>query len=543
MTQFALPYYPSGPFYQCVAVSATGDPTGAYHRYAFSFPVMNDYPKFGVWRDAYYMTINQFAAGSFLWRGAGVVAFERDKMLLGQAARMIYKDMYSVDPNLGGMLPSDVDGVPPPAGTPNYVMQFDDNPDQMQIWAFTANWTTGTGTVSKVATLPLPALDSGFACGSSYRDCIPQPGTTERLDALSDRLMYRLQYRNFGGYETFVTNHTVDIDGMNHAGVRWYEIRRANNVFSLHQSGTFAPDANHRWMASAAMDQSGGIGIAYNVASATLYPSVRYTGRLASSPPGQMDQGEADIIGGGGSQTHSASRWGDYSNVSVDPSDGCTFWATLEYMPATSSAGWRTRIAAFKLPGCGTTVSPPTPAPVLTLGAYLSTSVALSWTDSNNETSYLVERCVGIGCTPATIAPPLGANVLSHIDTTVVPSSSPYSYRVTASNAAGNTPSNIVTVTISAETTPPSAPTGLTASARGKNIRLTWVDNANNESRFELLRIVGTTTTTIAAGGANTTSYTDSQVTSRTTYNYRVRACDAGTTCSGWSNTVSVRAR
>src|SRR5215203_2123567 len=209
MTQFALPNYPSGPFYQCIAVSATADPTGAYHRYAFAFEKMNDYPKFGVWNDGYYMTINQFSANSLRWAGGGVVAFERAAMLLGQAARAVYKDLYSVDPNLGGMLPADIDGSALPAvGTPNYVMQFDDTPDQMQIWAFAVNWANPTAsTFTNVTNLALPALDSGFSCGTG-RDCIPQPGTAEKLDALSDRLMFRLQYRNFGTYETFVTNHT-----------------------------------------------------------------------------------------------------------------------------------------------------------------------------------------------------------------------------------------------------------------------------------------------------------------------------------------------
>jgi hypothetical protein len=544
LSQFALPNFPSGPFYQCIAVSTGSNPTGSYHRYAFSFSKMNDYPKFGVWHDGYYMTINQFAANTLLWRGAGVVAFERDKMLNGQAARMVYFDLYSVDPNLGGMLPSDVDGASPPAGRPNYVMQFDDSPDQMQIWAFSTNWTTpAASTFTKATNLALPALDSGIACGSSGRDCIPQPNTTEKLDALNDRLMYRLQYRNFGTHETFVTNHTVDVDGTNHAGVRWYEIRRTNNAFSLHQAGTFAPDAHHRWMASAAMDRDGGIGVAYNVSSGTVFPSVRYTGRLAGSDPGVLDQGEADIIGGAGSQTHTASRWGDYSNVSVDPVDGCTFWATLEYMPSTSSAAWRTRVAAFKLPGCGTTGTAPSPAPVLTLGTVTSTSVAISWTDSSGETAYRVERCLGTGCAPTTLTT-LGADVLSYTDTNVVAATT-YTYRVTATNSSGTASSGPVTAT-----TPgaggggtPAAPTNLTAAQQGRNIRLAWTDNANNESRFELERTAGASTIIINAGAANTTKYTDSQVTSRTTYTYRVRACDAGTNCSAWSNTATATAR
>ncbi len=148
ISQFALPNYPSGPFYQCIAISQTPNPTGAWHRYSYivSNTKMNDYPHFGVWPDGYYMTVNQFSSGSLNWAGAGVVVFERDKMLLGQTARMVYFDMYNVDPNLGGMLPADLDGTtPPPAGAPNIILQVDDNawgysPDQIEYWNFHVDW-------------------------------------------------------------------------------------------------------------------------------------------------------------------------------------------------------------------------------------------------------------------------------------------------------------------------------------------------------------------------------------------------------------------
>ena len=155
--------------------------------------------------------------------------------------------------------------------------------------------------------------------------------------------MYRLQYRNFGTHESLVVNHTVDVDGTDHAGVRWYEIRNPGGTPFIQQQGTYAPDSFHRWMASAAMDAAGNIAIAYNVSSSTLAPSIRYAARLATDPPGVLAQGENDLIVGSGSQTHSASRWGDYSMLSVDPVDGCTFWATAEYFATTSLAGWQTR--------------------------------------------------------------------------------------------------------------------------------------------------------------------------------------------------------
>ncbi|MEW5830386.1 MAG: hypothetical protein AB1846_15975, partial [Chloroflexota bacterium] len=369
VNQFALPNYPSGPFYQCIAVSQTGDPTGAWYRYQFQISAtkMNDYPKFGVWPDGYYMTVNQFSTtGS--WAGAGVVAFERDKMLLGQAAQMVYFDLYGVDPNLGGMLPGDLDGPVPPAGAPNPVLQFDDNAwgysgDQLQIWSFHVDWATpSNSTFTQTAVLPVAAFDSNMC--SYNRNCIPQQGTTRKLDAIADRLMYRAQYRNFGSYQTLVLNHTVDATSTDRAGVRWYELRNSGGGWSIYQQGTFSPDTAGRWMASIAMDGNGNIGLGYSVSSSTMYPSIRYTGRLAGDALGQMTQGEGTLITGTGAQTSTYSRWGDYSSLSVDPLDDCTFWYTNEYLQTTSTSSWRTRIGSFQLPGCGSVVPTPTPTTV-----------------------------------------------------------------------------------------------------------------------------------------------------------------------------------
>ena len=356
MSQFALPNYPSGPFYECIAVSQTGDPTGAWYRYEFQFSAtkMNDYPHLGVWPDGYYMSVNQFAGNA--WAGAGVVAFERDKMLQGLPAQAVYFDLYSVDPNLGGMLPSDLDGPAPAAGTPNYFMQADDNgygypQDQLELWQFSVNWTTpSASSFTQVGVFPTAAFDSDMCLGS--RNCIPQSGTTRKLDAIADRLMYRLQYRNFGTHQTMVLNQTVDVNSTDRAGIRWYEMRNSGAGWGIHQQGTFSPDTAGRWMGSIAMDSSGNIGLGYSASSSTTFPSVRYTGRLATDALGTMTQGEGIIISGTGSQTHTASRWGDYSSLSVDP-DGCTLWFTSEYLATTSLSSWRTRIGSFVLPGCG----------------------------------------------------------------------------------------------------------------------------------------------------------------------------------------------
>ena len=376
MTQLALPNSFLGllfaPFYECIAVSATPDPLGAYYRYAFSFDKLNDYPKFGVWSDGYYMTMNQYTSLSLQWAGQGVVAFDRASMLSGQPASAIYYDLASVDTNLGGMLPADLDGPAPPAGAPEYFVQVDDDAwgaasvDQLQIWSFHADFANPSlSSFTRVAALPTAPFDSDM-CGYS-RNCIPQPGTTARVDAIADRLMYRLQYRNFGTHETLVVNQTVDADASDHAGIRWYEVRSPGSSPFIYQQGTYAPDPNQRWMGSAAMDGSGNIALGFSVSGPVTSPSIRYTGRLADDPLNVMTLGEADLMVGSGSQTHSSGRWGDYSALLVDPADDCTFWFTQEYYAVTSEIGWQTRIGSFALPGCAASTLPS--LPVVTVAA------------------------------------------------------------------------------------------------------------------------------------------------------------------------------
>ncbi|HXI45544.1 MAG TPA: hypothetical protein VNH13_04535, partial [Candidatus Acidoferrales bacterium] len=297
MTQFALPNYPSGPFYQCFAVSTTGDPLGSWYRYEFkvSDTKLNDYPHLGIWPDAYYLSMNQFFSNKS-WAGAGAAAFDRTAMLAGGPATMQYVDLLGVNPNLGGMLPSDLDGPAPPNGAPNVYAEADDDAfgypqDQLDLWSFHVDWANAANTTfSHTATLATAAFDSSL-CGGS-RNCIPQPGSPPRgLDPLSDRLMYRLQYRNFGDHQSLVLNHTVDVDGTDRAGIRWYELRKPASTWSIYQQGTFSPDATDRWLGSAAMDGNGNIGLGYSVSSGSIAPSIRYTGRLAGDALGTLGLG------------------------------------------------------------------------------------------------------------------------------------------------------------------------------------------------------------------------------------------------------------
>jgi len=367
ISQFALPTLPGNPdifdppFHQCIAISQTGDPTGAYHLYDFVMlnNKLNDYPKFGVWPDAYYMSDNQFAPPAFTFAGAGVFAFERDKMLAGLPASFIYFDLFPLDPSIGGMLPADLDGPEPPLGTPNYfayftATEFGDAQDGLRIFEFHADFAAPlSSTFTERSGSPLATAAFTPVLCPVFFDCIPQRGTKVKVDSLADRLMFRLQYRNFGTHESLVTNHTVNA-GNGKAGVRYYELRATppGGNFVVNEQATFAPDGNHRWMGSAAMDVNGSIAVGYSVSGAMLFPSIRYASRLASDPPGGLFQGEATLQKGGGSQTSPASRWGDYSALSVDPVEECTFWYTQEYYATTSPAGWQTKIGSFRLPGC-----------------------------------------------------------------------------------------------------------------------------------------------------------------------------------------------
>ncbi|MGH9197825.1 MAG: DUF11 domain-containing protein, partial [Acidimicrobiia bacterium] len=224
------------------------------------------------------------------------------------------------------------------------------------------DWSTPGSSTFGVAGQPNQTLSVAFdplSCVSTgTRDCIPQPGTSEKLDSLGDRLMYRLQYRNFGSYQVLLANHTVDADGPgDHAGVRWYELRKPA-AWSIFQQGTHAPDLDHRWMASVAMDGGGNIALGYSTSSSTLFPSIRYAGRMAGDPSGVVG-GELTLQAGSGSQLHTSSRWGDYTMLAVDPTDDCSLWYTNEYYSSTdpmNPSNWKTRIGAFKFTSC----SPPT---------------------------------------------------------------------------------------------------------------------------------------------------------------------------------------
>ena len=191
--------------------------------------------------------------------------------------------------------------------------------------------------------------------------CIPQPGTTQQLDPADFKINYPLVYRNFQDHHMLAVNHAVDV-GNQHAGIRWYELRNPGPNAKIHQQGTHSPDATHRWMAAMNVDGAGNFALGYSLASASMFPSIAYAGRLATDPLGTMPLGERILLQGGGSQTGSH-RWGDYVSMSIDPVDDCTFWFTNEYFSTTASTAWQTRVFAFKLPVCVPEAPGPNPSP------------------------------------------------------------------------------------------------------------------------------------------------------------------------------------
>ena len=350
---------------QCVAVSTTGDPLGSYFRWAFvvSPGQNNDYPKFGLMPDAYYLSLRDFPSndGDF----ASAVAFDRTAMVAGNPSPTFVKFGLPCLANdcPDGIQPPHLEGPPPAAGTAGVFTRFWDDEwegglkgsDGVRLWTFTPNFTTPAASTFVESFISGASFDSRM-CGAYQVKCINQPGGGERLDPFDELQMYRAQFRHFAGHDSLVINTTVDSTGRNVAGIRWAELRNTGTGWTIHQESTYAPDdGEHRWMGSAAMDQDGNIALGYSVSSRRTFPSIRYTSRLAGDTLGTMPGGEVVLVAGSDVQARSFSRWGDYSAMSVDPVDGCMFWYTQEYQAnddARKDFDFKTRIGKFKLTGC-----------------------------------------------------------------------------------------------------------------------------------------------------------------------------------------------
>lgn len=426
------------PFYECVAVSTTADPTGSYYRYAFSYNDFPDYPKLAVWPDGYYATYAMYDGTSSSYLGPRTCAFDRTAMLTGAAATQQCFDPAA--PYADPLLPSDLDGSTlPPTGSPNYLVGLNytgTSGSQLQQWKFHVDWTTpanssvtGPSLMSADA-YTTPPCTTTSPSGSCLT--IPQPSTAVQLDALGDRLLYRLAYRNFGDHESLVATHSVDAGG-GVVGVRWYEIRSPGATPTIYQQGTHSPDTTHRWMGSVAMDDLGDLAAGYSAGSSSVSPSIRYAGRLVGDTLGTLPQTEVTLQSGSGSQTGTEGRWGDYTAMQVDPVDDCTFWYTNEYVAITGETSWQTRVGSFKFPSCASKPGAPT-GPTAVAG---TRQAAVSWT-APIQTGTSAISGYTVTASPAVATPPACADVSATtcIFTGLSPGT-PYTFTVTAANATG----------------------------------------------------------------------------------------------------------
>jgi uncharacterized repeat protein (TIGR01451 family) len=361
VADFAFAEVSSPPYYECIAVSKTGNPvTGGWWLYAVraddaSHPFLPDYPKIAVWRDGLYMTANMFDCRTGCsFKEVRIWAFNRVDLEAG-TFRGIVVDMGTTA--YVSMLPSNLRGASPPAGTPNFVVAESRSTFAFQVFRFHVDWATPG---SSTFTGPVNVSQTSYPFASG--DLVPQPGTTTKLDSLEDRLMMQAQYRNISGTESLWVSHTV---GNAPTGVQWAQINVSGGTVRttpvqqqiwINVNG----DGVSRWMPSLAVDHVGNMALGYSASSGAVFPSIRYAGRLATDTPNTLGQGEATLFAGTGSQVFNCGgepchRWGDYTSMSVDPEDDCTFWYVGQYYVTTGSTNWRTRIGSFTFPSCSVT--------------------------------------------------------------------------------------------------------------------------------------------------------------------------------------------
>lgn len=346
VTEFSIPN--SGTNYVLMAVSTTNDPTGTYYQYSFPVDKMPDYPKFSVWRDGYYMGDNNASTKD-------IYVFERGQIITGGAApQMVGFNNPWRPTSVDGFMcvpPIDNDGPSSPVGTPGMFIAFNDDglaggTDQLWLYNLAVDWTNpSASTFVRSQQIDVEPFNCNF--GNNWNN-IEQKGVTQRVDGIPQVIMNVPQYRNFGTYQTIVCCHTVNMDGVRHAGIRWYELRKTTGDWQVRQQGTYAPDLHSRWMGSVALNGSNEIALGYSISSTSEYPGIRYAGQSAAAyaaANGILDIEEDTIVVGTNSQT-GANRWGDYAQISVDPSDDKTFWFTTQYIGSGGSR--KTRIASFK---------------------------------------------------------------------------------------------------------------------------------------------------------------------------------------------------
>ncbi len=514
-----------------IAVSQTGDPMGAWYVYYFStgttFP---DYPKFSVWNDAYYATTNDFANGTS-YAGSSVYAFDRSKMLIGNATATVQRFTLGTASKHFSMSPVTLEGATlPPAGTGGLIAyMFDDawtsttsDVDSIGFFEFKVNFTTpASSVVVTKASLATAAYKSDI-CTATRGQCISQPGSSSKLEALQQKIMNQPVYRRFAGYEGIVMSHVVD-KGSNISGLRWYELRKTTGNWSIYQQSTYAPDNTNRWLPGICYSANGNIALAYNVSSSatSVYPGARYTGRKECDPLNTLTYTEDLLIAG--SSANASTRYGDYNHLVCDP-DGVTFWFTCEYNVAST---WSTRIASFTLdpctaPACGDPTN-------LNSTNITNTSATVNWTAVSLANNYDVDYKIS---SSATWVPVIAGTTLTSADLTLLSQGTTYDYRVRANCTAG--PGNYVAAQFTT-TAPCAIPGSLSTTAiTGNSASISWAAVPFATSYTVRYKIATDPAyTVLAAVSGTSTSLTG--LTGSTLYNWSVSTNCANSVNSGYS--------
>jgi hypothetical protein len=389
-----------GPFYECIAVSRTGDPvTGGWFLYALQTDPANpdrfgDYPKFGLWPDAYYLTMNEFTSEppppnepprpistatptptptATPFFAVRVYALNRASMIAGGPIDAVGFTIPADETGLNGsssLVPASFrTGNPPPADEKEFLLAVDGTEDvilrQVKGWLFHVDFVMPANSTLGVGANHAPnALITVRGFLNAPGEEVPQPGTVAELDTVGDRMMTPVVYQNRSGTESLWADKTVFLTLYGPTGVRWYQFDVTGGNFPAvavqQQDWSNGNDGLWRWMPSIAVDAHGNVAIGYSVSSQSIFPGIRYAGRLATDPLNDLGQGEAVMTNGGGSQTGGGGRWGDYTMTTIDPADGLSFWHTNEYYPRTEDHNWFTRVGKFQFPAVGPR---PTPTP------------------------------------------------------------------------------------------------------------------------------------------------------------------------------------
>ncbi|MBP2833713.1 fibronectin type III domain-containing protein [Aquimarina sp. U1-2] len=536
--RFIIMQFSNSPNGFLIAVGQGPDPVNdGWFTYRFNTSSFPDYEKLSIWSDGYYITANKDQNNP---SGNDVVfAVERDKMLIGDPdAGFVGFPLPGAETN-GFYSPggSHATGtLLPPVGVGHSILYLQDdswagiNQDHIKVWTTDVDWSNpGSSTISQPQEIITAPFDSVFNNGGFSN--LSQPSGPD-IDALQATMMYMTNYRRFTTHNSIVLNFVVDLTGNDElAGIRWYELRQTTDgqPWTIYQEGTYTqPDGLSAFCGSMAMDAQGNIGLGYSVVSTSVFPSIRYTGRLASDPLGTMTLVEQKAVDG--TQSNPSLRYGDYAHMTIDPLDDSTFWHTGEYF----DAGFRkNHVVAFKLEPETPDTEPPSVPTNLSASEITQSSVVLNWdvsTDNIGVTGYQVFQDGVVVDTIATTT----ANIAG-----LMPSTS-YDFAVAALDAAGNISdaSDTVTVTTTApDTQAPSIPANLQATNVSANqVTLNWDASTDNVGvvAYEVVQD-STVVDTVA-----TTTATITGLVPQTTYNFAIIATDAAGNASAASDAISV---